>query len=132
VATSRAHHARHQPAALKANDTLAEVERSRRPAEKLLGGVRAAAGFLLLPSAQAQIMESMHDASAELTQQILDEMFVFGSDVHGRSRHSNDAARSAIESLIGIGSVRICATDLQSMSSARARCCARTSTRRGR
>ncbi|RPI47786.1 MAG: flagellar motor switch protein FliG [Betaproteobacteria bacterium] len=70
-----------QPAALKElNDTLSEVLSGADGLQKSsLGGVRAAAEILnYLPSAQSnQIMESMRDANAELTQQILDEMFVF-------------------------------------------------------
>ena len=70
-----------QPAALKElNDTLAEVLSGSDGLQKSsLGGVRTAAEILnYLPSAQStQIMESMRDANAELTQQILDEMFVF-------------------------------------------------------
>jgi len=70
-----------QPAALKElNDTLAEVLSGSDGVQKSsLGGVRTAAEILnYMPSAQStQIMESMRDANAELTQQILDEMFVF-------------------------------------------------------
>ncbi len=70
-----------QPAALKElNDTLAEVLSGSDGVQKsALGGVRAAAEILnYLPTAQSnQIMEAMRDANAELTQQILDEMFVF-------------------------------------------------------
>jgi len=70
-----------QPAALKElNDTLAEVLSGSDGVQKsALGGVRAAAEILnFLPTTQSnQIMEAMRDANAELTQQILDEMFVF-------------------------------------------------------
>jgi flagellar motor switch protein FliG len=70
-----------QPAALKElNDALAEVLSGADSLHKSsLGGVRAAAEILnYLPAAQSnQIMDAMCDSNAELTQQILDEMFVF-------------------------------------------------------